>query len=46
MIGDLEAANEIMGESAELLGRSRRNELIDEMEMTDDAGGGGRGPRL
>ena len=46
MIGDLEAANETMRESAELLGRSRRNELIEEMEMTDDAGGGGRGSRL
>lgn len=46
MIADLEAANETMGESAELLGRSRRNELVEEMEMTDDAGAVGRGPRL
>lgn len=46
MISDLEAANETMEESAELLGKSRRNELIEEMEVTEDAGGGGRGPRL
>lgn len=46
MISDLEAANETMEESAELLGKSRRNELIEEMEVTGDAGGGGRGPRL
>ena len=31
MISDLEAANETMEESAELLGKSRRNELIEEM---------------
>lgn len=56
MISDLEAANETMGESTELLGKIRRNELIEEeeMEVTEeeagggsvDGGGGGRRPRL
>lgn len=48
MISDLETANKMMGESAELLGKSRRNELIEEMEVTegDGDGGGGRVPRL
>lgn len=49
MISDLEAANEMMGESAELLGNTRRNELIEDMEVTGGDGGGGgvggRGPR-
>lgn len=52
MISDLEAANEMMGESAELLGKTRRNELISEdMEVTegdgdgDGGGGGARGSR-
>lgn len=48
MISDLEAANEIMRESADLLGKTRRNELIEEdMEVTEGVGdgGGGSGPR-
>lgn len=45
MISDLEAANEMMGGSAELLGKTRRNELIEDMEVTEGDGGGGRGPR-
>lgn len=43
VISDLEAANEMMGESAELLGKTRRNELIEDMEVIE--GDGGRGPR-
>lgn len=46
VISDLEAANEMMGESAELLWKSRRNEIIEEMEVTEGDEGGGRGPRL
>lgn len=48
MITDLETANEMMGESAELLGKNRRNELTEEMEVIEGDGGGGgdRGPRL
>lgn len=49
MISDLEAANEMMEESAELLGKTRRNELIEDMEVTegdgDGGGGGARGSR-
>lgn len=44
VISDLEAANEIMGESADLLGKTRRNELIEEdMEVTEGVGDGGGG---
>lgn len=42
MISDLETANEMMGESAELLGKSRRNELIEDMEVTVGVGVEGR----
>ena len=45
VISDLEAANETMGESVELVAKSRRNELIEVMEVTED-GGVARGPRL
>lgn len=51
MISDLEAANEIMEQSADLLGKTRRNELHEDMEVTEGVGdgvgdgGGGSGPR-
>lgn len=43
VISDLEAANEIMEESADLLGKTRRNEFNEDMEVTEEVGDGGEG---